>query len=126
MREGENMDVRISVIGAEPGLELESLIDWLRGESELVGRIRLSGPEPRAGQLGALTDALIISVGAGGSLSVLASSLKVWLSRPRGSELRVRIDGKNGNRSVELDANRLDSKDIESVLRQVLDTESRD
>ena len=47
----------------------------------------------KAGELGALGDALVVAVGAGGVLPVLATSLYAWLSQPRRSDVRIRIQG---------------------------------
>ena len=46
------MDVRISLVGGNPAGDLESLDDWLQGEPELAGRVRVSAPMPREGELG--------------------------------------------------------------------------
>lgn len=115
------MEIRISVAdGALP--ELESLDDWLRGERELAGRVKLLGGKPRGGELGAVTEALVVAVGSGGAISVLAAALKAWLSLPRRSDVRVRIHRPDGS-SVDIDAKRVDAgqADIESIIRQALD-----
>jgi hypothetical protein len=58
------MEAVISLVGGEPGAELESLGDWLRGEPELAGRVEITGSGPGKGELGALGDALIVAVGS--------------------------------------------------------------
>jgi hypothetical protein len=52
------MEVRISFVDGDQEAGLESLADWFRGEPELAGRVSVAGREPRAGELGALADAL--------------------------------------------------------------------
>ncbi len=111
------MELRISLATGDLA-DLESLHDWLSDESGL-GRVKAAGPEPRAGELGTLTDALIVAIGSGGSISVLAASLKAWLSLPRRSDVRIRIHQADGN-SVEIDAKRVDAGqiDVEEMIRQ--------
>ncbi|GAA4212570.1 effector-associated constant component EACC1 [Microbispora amethystogenes] len=113
------MEARISFPGYQEVSHLESLNDWLKGEHSLAGRVRLDGPAPRPGELGAPMDAVVIALGSGGALSVLASSLKTWLSQPRRSDIRIRIESDNG-RNIEIDAKRIDQDQIETLLKQTL------
>jgi len=113
------MDVRVSLVGGKPGADLESLDDWLRGEPEIAGRVKLSAPVPQEGELGALAEVLVAAVGSGGALSVLAASLYAWLSQPRRSDVRIRVEGDDG-RVAEIDANRVNAKQAEDMLRQAL------
>ena len=117
---GGGMDVRISLVGGNPAADLESLDDWLQGEPELAGRVKLAAQVPREGELGALVEVLVASVGSGGALSVLATSLRAWLSQPRRSDVRIRVEGDNG-RTVEIDADRVDAQQAEVLLREALD-----
>jgi hypothetical protein len=111
--------VRISLAGGDQAAELESLSDWLRGEPELAGRIGMAGANPRVGELGTLSDALVVAVGAGGTLSVLASSLAAWLSQPRRSGVHIRVQGETG-RVVEVDADGVSGERVEALVREVL------
>jgi hypothetical protein len=113
------MEVRISVVGGDRQGGLESLDNWLREEAGLAGLVRVAGAEPRKGELGALADTLVVAVGSGGTLSVLATSLKVWLSHPRKSDIGIRLQGNDG-RTIEIDAKRVDTDDIEALLRRIL------
>lgn len=119
------MEVQISLAGG--GLaDLESLSDWLRGEPELAGRVSLSGPPPRATELGTLSQVLVVALGSGGAITAvvaaLAGSLKVWLSHPRHSEVAIKIHRSDGT-SVEIAAKDLRAGDIEwgTVVSQALD-----
>jgi hypothetical protein len=114
------LEVSLSLTGREIGGQLESLDTWLRQEPGLSGRVRLSRPRPEPGQLGALSEALIVAVGAGGTVSVLASSLGAWLSRPRGGQVRIKVRGAGG-KVVEITAP-VRAEEAERLLRQVLDT----
>jgi hypothetical protein len=114
------MDVRVSLVGGSPGADLESLDDWLQGEPELAGRVKLSAPVPREDELGALAEVLVAAVGSGGAMSVLAASLYAWLSQPHRSDVRIRVEGDDG-RIVEIDADRIGAQQAEDMLRQALD-----
>jgi hypothetical protein len=108
---------QLSVEGDEPVEGLAELSDWLRQESELRGLVSSGNAVPRPGELGALSDLLMVAVGSGGILSVLAASLKVFLVQPRRSDVRIVVTSPDGRR-VELDAKRVG--DVEQLLRQVL------
>jgi hypothetical protein len=110
--------VQLSVEGDKPVEGLAELSDWLRQESELRGLVSLGAAVPRPGELGALSDLLMVALGSGGTLSVLAASLKVFLAQPRRSDVRIVVTAPDGRR-VELDAKRVG--DVEQLLRQTLD-----
>lgn len=110
------MHYRISIVGGDQA-ELESLSDWLRSERELAGRVTLASSGPREGELGALGEALIVAVGAGGTMSVLAASLKAWISLPRRSDIRIRIQDPDG-RVVEIDGHHISGDRLDDLIRQ--------
>ena len=85
----------------------------------MAGGVGVSGSEPRAGELGIQGDVLVVAVGSGGTLSVLAMSLSTWLSRPRKSDVRIRVQGETG-RVVEIGADRVDGERVEALVRQAL------
>jgi|ERR1035441_3682657 hypothetical protein len=115
-----SVDVRVSIVSGNQSDELESLDDWLQAEPALSGKIRLSKPVPQQGELGSLADALVVAVGAGGALSVLAGSLRAWLSQPRRSNVRIRLRGEGG-RTVEISAERIDAQNIETLVREAFE-----
>jgi Effector Associated Constant Component 1 len=118
------VDIRISVTRGDLA-DLESLDDWLRGERELAGRVKLAGTAPHDGELGALSECLVVALGSGGAITVvgttLAGALKAWLSHPRRSDVRVEVHRHDGT-SVEIDAKRVRAGDIdvEAAIRQAL------
>jgi Effector Associated Constant Component 1 len=114
------VDIRISLVNADRAGGLESLSNWLRGEPELAGLVSVTAAEPNAHELGTLVDALVVAVGSGGALSVLAMSLNTWLSQPRRSEVRIRVQGETG-RIVEISADRISGERVEALVRQALD-----
>lgn len=112
------MEIMIQPVGGERAA-LESLADWLRGEPELAGRVSMTMPNPPEGALGAASDTLVVALGSGGALSVLAASLKAWLGQPRGSSVTILVKSGKG-RSAEITADRVDGEQVEAIVRQVL------
>ncbi len=117
------MEVAVTLTGGEKTAGLESLESWLRGEPAMAGRVRLAAAQPKPGEMGLAAETLLVAVGSGGALSALAASLRGWLSQPRRSDIRVRIEVP-GRRVVEIGGDRLRAGEIESLLRQALDSES--
>lgn len=114
--------LRVSV--ADDPDALQSLIDWLRREDELRGRLRL---EPSgsgvAGEMGGLLDVLTIALGSGGAGAVLVRSLSTWLTH-RHANVKVTVEEPDG-RSIEFDVH-LDRDDhlpaLMREIRQLTDT----
>jgi hypothetical protein len=113
------MIVQLSVAGDRPVEGLAELLGWLRRESELRGLVVPGDAVPEPGTLGALSDLLMVAVGSGGTLSVLAASLQVFLAQPRRSDVRIMVASPDGRR-VELDAKRVGDVDVGKLLRQTL------
>jgi Effector Associated Constant Component 1 len=119
------VEIRISVADGDVA-DLESLDDWLRGERGLAGRVKLIGPVPHTGELGALTETLVVALGEGGAITVvgaaLAGALRAWLSHPRRSDVTIKIHRTDGN-FVEIVADRVKTGDIDiaAAIRQALD-----
>ena len=109
------MDVEISVGGPDGLGELENLEDWLLDEPGLAGCPVVRPvviPEP--GQMGAVSDVLVVTLGSGGMGVALAGSLSVWL-RTRVSDLNLRIRTQRGE--VEVTANNV--KDAEALVAAI-------
>jgi len=108
----------LSVRGGDPIQGLQNLDEWLSSEPELRGKLAPRAAQPAPNELGASSDVLIAVLGSGGAVSVLAGSLRAFLARPRGADVRITVSSPNG-RTVELEAQR--AGDIEALIRQVLD-----
>lgn len=117
-------EVRLSVVADDAVDALAQLSSWLRQEPDLRGRVSFAAEDPRPGVLGSSTDALVVAVGGGGAISVLAASLKTFLSLPRRSDVRIKIHETSNGRTVELDVKRV--ADVEAVIRGVLGSASED
>jgi len=99
--------------------ELESLYDWLRADAEIGAAVGQRKCPPRAGEMGALADALIVAVGSGGALTVFASMLKAWVLQPRHAQVRLRLENHpNGKRAMEVDADRMRTEDINVLFAE--------
>jgi hypothetical protein len=91
----------ITISGArEPDEELASLDHWLRDEPALRGKVGRRGAPPRADEMGAFTEALVVALGGGGAGAVLAESIVLWL-RQRRSDVKIVI--RRGDAEVRLD-----------------------
>jgi outer membrane biogenesis lipoprotein LolB len=113
------MEFFVRLAGRDEIAWLESLEGWLRGEPGMAGRVRLAAAQPQSNEMGVAAQALVVAVGSGGALSVFAASLRGWLSQPRRSDIRVRVEVP-GQRIVEIDGDRLRADEIESLLRHAL------
>ncbi len=109
------MTVTLAVSGADGEAQLRSLADWLEREDGLDGvRIDAVTPSVEPGRMGALSDALLVTLGSGSAGAVLARSIVVWLGT-RTSDVTVKITHAKG--SVQLNARRV--RDPEAMLREV-------
>jgi Effector Associated Constant Component 1 len=90
------MNVEVSIDDPDQLDAVASLEDWLLNEPDLMGcpvtRLRAT---PKPGEMGALSDVLVVALGSGGMGVALARSLSVWLST-RVGQFPVRIRTANG------------------------------
>lgn len=120
-------DIRISVgsaAGHSAADEIEDLDSWLRGEPELAGRVRSAHVAPRPGEMGTITDALVVAVGAHGALTALAGSLRAWFAQPRRSKVSIKITAPDGT-VVEIDTDRVRAPDLERILTRSLEARTQ-
>jgi hypothetical protein len=110
------MEITLSVSADERVDTLESLRSWLTYEPELTGSVTPVPAATRAGALSWATDALLVALGSGGTLSVLAASLKAWFNQPRNADVRIEIRDGTG-RSVVIDAQHV--KDLDRLISEV-------
>ena len=97
------MDARVEVIGTDDQQEELSLLrNWLADEPAFRGRVRLETAPIDDGHMGGLAEALVVALGSGGALTVLAGSVTVWLQQRR-STLTVKIVDPDGG-SLEITA----------------------
>jgi Effector Associated Constant Component 1 len=114
--EGSEMDLTLAMRGGEPD-GLIDLREWLLEDPELRGGISVARRAPRAGEMGALADVLIVAAGAGGAVTVLFESLKTWFAQPRRSDVEIEVRTPEG-RTVVVDAKRVAQP--QELVREVL------
>lgn len=108
------MDVTVGVAGRDATVEeLRSLSTWLAGEAEFRGRVRLVEAAPEPGTLGGWPQAVVVALGQGGAVTVLASAVIAWI-RHRTSDVTCTVTRPDGT-SVELTATRVRSADLAGV-----------
>ena len=108
------MDVRIRVAEGT-GDELAALGEWLGGEGELRGRVRVGSGPVGGTDLGSIPDLLIVTLGAGGTGKILASSLITWLQTRRTT---AKITVESAGRHVTLDIQT--AGEVAQLLEQIL------
>jgi hypothetical protein len=97
--------------------DLRSLRSWLIDDDELRGRVELRQRDPEPGELGSLTDALMVAAGSGGALTALASVLISWL-RHRTTDVTIKVTRSDGS-GVEVSAQRLRGIDGPALSAEV-------
>jgi hypothetical protein len=109
------MNVELAVVGPGPYDELKNLEDWLLDDPGLAGcPITRPAASPAPGEMGALSDVLVVALGSGGAGATLAGCLSVWL-RTRVGDLTLRVRTPRGE--AELTAR--NAKDVEAVIASV-------
>ncbi|WP_157121168.1 effector-associated constant component EACC1 [Nocardia miyunensis] len=95
---------------------LRSLLEWLRAEDELRGRVSLEPVFDKTGhEMGGMVDVLAVALSSGGAGAVLAGSLSTWLTQRR-SDVKITVTDAGG-RSIELDARRV--PDVSALVRDI-------
>jgi len=108
------MDVTVSVVGRDATLEeLRSLFTWLAEVEEFRGRVRLVEGPPKSSTLGGWPEMVVVALGQGGAVTVLASAVITWI-RHRTSEVTCTVT-RPGRTSIEVTANRVRSVDLAGV-----------
>jgi Effector Associated Constant Component 1 len=96
------MGVEISISDPAQHGELTSLENWLLRDACLRACTITRPPTvPKPGEMGAVSEVLVVALGSGGSGAALATALSVWL-RSRVSDLTIRLQGPMG--TIELSA----------------------
>ncbi|MEU1287486.1 hypothetical protein [Kitasatospora sp. NPDC005856] len=112
------MESWLAVEAGGPDAVLD-LRDWLAGEPTLRGRVRVAPAMAGPGELGSWSDVLIVALGAGGAVTTLATSLRVYLSQPRTSTVRLKTVKPDGTRT-EVTAAHVARSDVEALLKAAL------
>jgi membrane-associated two-gene conflict system component 1 (EACC1) len=96
--------------------DLLSLHAWLTDEDALRGRVIVEREQHRPDQMGAIADVLVVALGAGGAVTVLARSVPAWLRRH--ADVTVEVSDNTG-RTVKITAT--GPVDAQAVIQAALD-----
>jgi hypothetical protein len=93
--------------------DLRSLRHWMLDVHDLSGPIDLRRTAPRGGELGGVTDALVVAAGPGGALIALTGALVSWL-RHRTADVTIKLVRADGS-SMKIDGKRVRGVDAEQL-----------
>ena len=88
------MQARLQVVGCSHA-DLVALREWLTREPTFRGKVGVEEPILEPDDMGALAEILVVGLGAGGTLTVLAGSVSVWLEQ-RPSDITVELTNPDG------------------------------
>lgn len=103
--------------------ELRSLRRWMLDVRGLAGPVDLQQADPKPGEMGSLTDALVVAAGSGGAITAIAGALVSWL-RHRTTDLTIKITRADGS-ALEVDGKRVRGVDPDQLNVMVEDLAAR-
>ncbi|MFE9454018.1 hypothetical protein [Streptomyces sp. NPDC006739] len=115
------MEVEVRLGSADSVEEFTSLLQWLRGDRHLQGRVRARRMASQEQELGGAFELISVAIGSGGVASAFVTSLGSWLSSRR-SEQSVSVTV--GEKSVQITRNSttpLDEAELLRLIKQTLD-----
>ena len=120
---GEHHGVKVTIsLAGDDAPELASLYTWLQRDDEFRGMVHPVKAAPQSGEMGGITQALIVTLGSGGTITVLAGTLSAWLSARR---TRISVDFSVGDRSQRVDIDAANAADAERLFKAALDDAGR-
>ena len=105
---GVSQDATVTVVGEQSESQLPLLKAWLSDDAKIGDRLRLAQPQPQPGSMGAMANALAVTLRAG-VLNSFVQLLLQWL-RSRRTDVRIVITNAHGDR-VQLSAEKMRSLD---------------
>jgi hypothetical protein len=99
------------------GDELRSLRRWMLDVRNVGGPVDLRQADPKPGELGSLSDALVVAAGSGGALTTLAGAVVSWV-RHRTTDLTVTIVRPDGA-VLEVDGKRVRAVDAQELTAMI-------
>ncbi|RGP46623.1 effector-associated constant component EACC1 [Rhodococcus qingshengii] len=100
--------------------DLVQLLDWIRRDEVLRGRVQLQASRPADGQMGGLSDVLMVTLGGGGAVTILAKSLSTWFTT-RHSDLTLKVTLPNGT-EISVDGKRVKQEETFTGLQTMIDS----
>lgn len=115
----------VAVDGDNARAALESLFDWLRHEEVLRGHIQLRPSTVTPETMGAFDETLLVVLGSGGAVSVLARSLTEWVKQ-RTSDVQLTLKRPNGE-TISVDGRRIrDLAALTDIVSRFVDEDAPD
>jgi tetratricopeptide (TPR) repeat protein len=114
---GVSQDAMVTVVGEQSESQLSSLAAWLSDDAKIGDRLRLAQPQPQPGAMGAMANALAVTLRSG-VLTSFVQLLVQWL-RSRKTDVRIVITNSHGDR-VQLSAKNMHSQG-EMELSELID-----
>ncbi|MGW4369816.1 effector-associated constant component EACC1 [Nocardia takedensis] len=106
--------------------ELTRLLDVMRYEDALRGRVRPRPVPVRPDEMGAISDALVLTVGSGGAVGIAAAitrSLSVWFTHTR-SELKLNLTAADGT-TIKVEAKRVNTPEVLQEVEKLLEAANK-
>ena len=114
------IDIRV-LCAADAEADVRSLYDWLKSEYDLCqSRVGLTSPRINDGEMGTGLEIVTVALSSGGTVTVLANSLSVWL-RTRGTDLTFEISGPTGKIVIAAQRARDPKELIEAIVAAIGD-----
>ncbi|WP_280346066.1 effector-associated constant component EACC1 [Nocardia abscessus] len=98
--------------------DLFQLLEWFNDNDDLRGRVSLPKRRIRPGEMGGLSDVLVVALGAGGVATALARSLTTWLTIRR-SKITLTLSATTGE--ITLNAERVTMPDVTQAVQTMLE-----
>ncbi|MGN2638615.1 effector-associated constant component EACC1 [Nocardia takedensis] len=117
-----NSEGQLLIHGDADADALSGLLDVLRYEDALRGRVRPRAAPVRPGEMGAISDALVLTVGGGGAVGIataITRSLSVWFTQRR-SEVKLNLTSTDGT-TITIAANRVNTPEVLREVQSLLD-----
>lgn len=115
--ETPDTDAATEVVLRLSAAEASSLLAWLDREPGLRGRVT-RGQEPLApGRMGSVLHTIVVTLGSGGSVALLARSLPLWIKQRR---TEVTIELSVGDRTAHIEANHLEPEHARQLIEEAL------
>ncbi|MGW4369821.1 effector-associated constant component EACC1 [Nocardia takedensis] len=117
-----NSEWQLLIHGDADADALSGLLDVMRFEDALRGRVRPRSVPVRPGEMGAISDALVLTVGGGGAVGIataITRSLSVWFTQRR-SEVKLNLTTADG-RTITIVANRVNTPEVLREVQNLLD-----
>ncbi|MGN2638574.1 effector-associated constant component EACC1 [Nocardia takedensis] len=121
-----NTEGQLLIHGDANSDELTRLLDVMRYEDALRGRVRPRPVPVRPHEMGAISDALVLTVGSGGAVGIataITRSLSVWFTHKR-SELKLNLTAADGT-TIKIDAKRVDTPQVLQEVEKLLEAVGR-